>query len=826
MAPAMPFATIPAPGSKSKSKGKNKSGGAVSVTVPAPIPMPAPKVAKDNSNVSQLLAGKRTKECPFAQPILFKESTPIGSSPSLSRNASTAKLANGGSSRATSTSGANPTPTNAEDGQPLPATVLFPKSDVQLKHTVASRAPAGLQNVGNSCYCNSTLQAVLSLPPLANVFRSQAHSSACSSRECYFCVLQDLFKSMNSGVRALLPKTILKRMSKIGREFSPFHQADAHEFLCKLLEKVESSLQAPHKSLNLDYASRHTTLLHQIMGGWSQSEVRCPKCPYSSKTFTLDLSTPLEIPAGVDSLDKALHKYTSPETLCTGNEWKCDGCKRRVNASKRITFHQAPAVLTLQLKRFAYSPRGGRVKINKPVAFAGELDLSPYMSHGLAGAKATGKRVTYGLQAVIVHQGSAHGGHYYAYIKAANGVWFEMNDESVRQVSVQTVLQANAYVLMYTVDRLEMTERGYLAPPTSAVAAAAKSSATAVEVSADFEVDAVPLTKKQKKLLKKQQLLAAAVAADVKESSADAQVKTAHNKMPEEPEVSQNPTPPSSSPERDADSDSEAAPSSVPASARKLADMFDGSVKLSRKAQRKLKKQQQQRGGDKDADKSSSTLDDLVNPILRKVQAKVIGKKQPAHRPPRSSTTWSSTSVPSHRPHRPPWTRRPSVTCADQAICRGRHLLSLAPQSVANASGKTKTLVAFDAKQQSTLDDESAAGTWADTITKIKQATKRKRPDAYDADYDRGKQKKVKSVDKKSKEHELRKQGGHRAKFQQVHKMLQRGEVPAEPVREDGSLASREEENKAKREVKRAVTMKRLGIKPKEKKKFAGIPLH
>jgi ubiquitin C-terminal hydrolase len=61
------------------------------------------------------------------------------------------------------------------------------------------------------------------------------------------------------------------------------------------------------------------------MGGWVQSEVKCPKCPYRSNTFTMELSSALEIPPGVDSVTKALLKYTSSEVLCTGNEWKCDG---------------------------------------------------------------------------------------------------------------------------------------------------------------------------------------------------------------------------------------------------------------------------------------------------------------------------------------------------------------------------------------------------------------------------------------------------------------------------------------------------------------------
>jgi hypothetical protein len=123
-----------------------------------------------------------------------------------------------------------------------------------------------------------------------------------------------------------------------------------------------------------------------------------------------------------------------------------------------MTFRQAPPILTLQLKRFAYSWKGGRVKVNKPISFEPQLDLTPFMTHG----QNRTNQVTYHLQSIIVHAGGAHGGHYYSYVKAANGIWFEMNDERVSQVSLSTVLAANAYVLFYTVTSMKMTERNFL----------------------------------------------------------------------------------------------------------------------------------------------------------------------------------------------------------------------------------------------------------------------------------------------------------------------------------------------------------------------------
>jgi len=81
----------------------------------------------------------------------------------------------------------------------------------------------------------------------------------------------------------------------------------------------------------------------------------------------------------------------------------------------------------------------------------------------------------YELYAIMIHSGSAFGGHYYAYIKdIETGVWYNFNDSSVRQISVIDLVDmfgpepatgkkgiaakriagahsANAYMLMYRI---------------------------------------------------------------------------------------------------------------------------------------------------------------------------------------------------------------------------------------------------------------------------------------------------------------------------------------------------------------------------------------
>jgi ubiquitin carboxyl-terminal hydrolase 36/42 len=100
--------------------------------------------------------------------------------------------------------------------------------------------------------------------------------------------------------------------------------------------------------------------------------------------------------------------------------------------------------LTIHLKRF--SPLGR--KIGHPVRYDECLSLAHVVSKGQYGP-------SYSLYGVISHAGSGpNSGHYYAYIKASNDQWYEMNDDLVTRHPSPPTNMKNAYILFY------MRERG------------------------------------------------------------------------------------------------------------------------------------------------------------------------------------------------------------------------------------------------------------------------------------------------------------------------------------------------------------------------------
>eukprot|EP00201_Polytomella_parva_P022059 CAMPEP_0175050102 /NCGR_PEP_ID=MMETSP0052_2-20121109/7084_1 /TAXON_ID=51329 ORGANISM="Polytomella parva, Strain SAG 63-3" /NCGR_SAMPLE_ID=MMETSP0052_2 /ASSEMBLY_ACC=CAM_ASM_000194 /LENGTH=1138 /DNA_ID=CAMNT_0016314291 /DNA_START=99 /DNA_END=3512 /DNA_ORIENTATION=- len=191
-----------------------------------------------------------------------------------------------------------------------------------------------------------------------------------------------------------------------------------------------------------------TTFIHRVFGGKLRSQLVCSEgVNYSSSTFETFLDLSLEL-RKADSIERALEAFTAPEVLDGPNKYRCPTNQQLVRAVKRITIHEAPNVLTLHLKRFEFGGIGA--KISKPVRFPVKLNLQPYMSAKKAVRKGEN---TYALYGVLVHSGrTVNGGHYYCYVKGANGIWFCCDDDHVYSVGEKTVLEQQAYILFYIRD--------------------------------------------------------------------------------------------------------------------------------------------------------------------------------------------------------------------------------------------------------------------------------------------------------------------------------------------------------------------------------------
>uniref|UniRef100_A0A3B3ZGS2 USP domain-containing protein n=1 Tax=Periophthalmus magnuspinnatus TaxID=409849 RepID=A0A3B3ZGS2_9GOBI len=132
---------------------------------------------------------------------------------------------------------------NQSDGIPAPQKFLFPGNKLTLKWERVYRVGAGLHNLGNTCFLNSTVQCLTYTPPLANYLLSKEHSRAChQSGFCMICVMQNhIIQAFANTGNAIKPVSFIRDLKKIARHFRFGSQEDAHEFLRYTIDAMQKA---------------------------------------------------------------------------------------------------------------------------------------------------------------------------------------------------------------------------------------------------------------------------------------------------------------------------------------------------------------------------------------------------------------------------------------------------------------------------------------------------------------------------------------------------------------------------------------------------------
>lgn len=248
--------------------------------------------------------------------------------------------ANGNTSAATTTPGKRNQQPQSPNELPAPKRVLFPRENVRIGWKATGRkwnVGVGMMNVGNTCYLNSTLQALFHVSSMANWLMSDsAHMERCESTDsgCIICAMAKTLQASQNSQSAIRPYFVYSKLKSICKHLVMGRQEDAHEFLRYLVEAMEKSyLQRFRNYKELDQYSKETTPLNQILGGYLKTSVKCLSCQHVSVTFQHFQDLLLDI-RKADTINEALEGYFARERL-EDMGYKCEACKKKVSNKNR-----------------------------------------------------------------------------------------------------------------------------------------------------------------------------------------------------------------------------------------------------------------------------------------------------------------------------------------------------------------------------------------------------------------------------------------------------------------------------------------------------------
>ncbi|KQJ88109.1 hypothetical protein BRADI_4g15430v3 [Brachypodium distachyon] len=364
----------------------------------------------------------------------------------------------------------------------------------------------GMQNLGNTCYFNA-LQGLLALGELRIKMLEQNPPEGSLLWE-FKKLLEESTGGANGAGGTLMIENLFSVMSSTYPDFKVGVTEDSNHLLGSFLDglnmeeptmvkslfrgevaKYVYSKECVHTSvtpevldLSLAIPSKEHVSVEDCLDLYASGEVDdwyCTKCSAAARNASSNQKDTTVDEDHTQQSDSAAHQneqssHPDQQQTSTPNqdrgklpmlngdvhqmEQSHDKHKeeeKKYRAAKvNIRIMKAPTLLTIQLKRFDYVRHGRPEKLDEHVSIQEMLNITKYMDPRCV----ANEDYIYRLVAIIVHEGpKLSEGHNYSYVRGNStgqehgltDTWFSANDEKVEKVSLEEVLECQAYILFY-----------------------------------------------------------------------------------------------------------------------------------------------------------------------------------------------------------------------------------------------------------------------------------------------------------------------------------------------------------------------------------------
>ena len=329
----------------------------------------------------------------------------------------------------------------------------------------------GIANLGCICYINAPLQQLFMIPAFRSALLAidtyKDGGEPFNPHESLLYQMQYLFGQLQeSEQQAVSPLGLCHAFKDLdGKPTDVRVQDDSGGFVQKLLDRLCMSCKGTPFEHNIPRILGGE-LCHELIGRGDCTHYR----DRSEEFYGLQVEV-----QNKRTLADSLSAFIEGEVLEGGNQYKCDSCNKKVDTLKRTCIRNLPPTLFFTLKRFQLDYNTMEtIKLNDRLDFPHYIDMRPYCKVALPtpadrtnhtakaagegkeegeGKASEGRKVEekkeaeeergaeyyqYVLRGVVVHTGSANGGHYYSFIQErgesadeADGRWLKMNDSVV-----------------------------------------------------------------------------------------------------------------------------------------------------------------------------------------------------------------------------------------------------------------------------------------------------------------------------------------------------------------------------------------------------------